>query len=141
MPPKQPGLSEHDLFRMQLENMIDTGHALVKLARRIDWAGLDAEWGKLYEETGRPGLPTRLMAGLHLIKHMEGLSDEQVCARWIENPYWQYFCGESVFQHSLVFDRSSMTRWRRRIGPEKLERLLAETLRVAMTSGALSRNG
>lgn len=139
MPPKKPGLSEHELFRMLLTNMIDTGHALVKLAGQIEWASFDAAWGKFYnDKKGRPGLPTRLMAGLHLIKHMEGLSDEEVCARWVENPYWQYFCGEEYFRHRLVLDRSSMSRWRRRIGPEELELLLAETLRVAITNGALS---
>jgi IS5 family transposase len=67
----------------------------------------DAAWGKLYhEKKGRPGLPNRLMAGLHLLKHMYGLSDDEVCARWKENPYWQYFCGEEYFRLSLVFDRS-----------------------------------
>jgi hypothetical protein len=65
---------------------------------------------------GRAGLPTRLMAGLHLLKHMKGLSDEQVCAVWLENPYFQAFCGADYFQHERPFDRASMTRWRQRIG-------------------------
>lgn len=139
MPPKKPGLSEPELFRMLLTNMIDLGHPLVKLAVEIDWARFDTAWGKFYhEKKGRPGLPTRLMAGLHLLKHMEGLSDEQLCAKWVENPYWQYFCGEEYFRHRLVLDRSSMSRWRGRIGPEALELLIAETLRVAMASGALN---
>ena len=139
MPPKKPGLSEFELFRMLLTNMINMSHPLVKVANEIDWTRFDAAWGKFYhEKKGRPGLPTRLMAGLHLLKHMHGLSDEEVCARWVENPYWQYFCGEEYFRLSLVFDRSSMTRWRGRIGPDELELMLAETLRVAMASGALS---
>lgn len=139
MPPKKPGPSEQELFRMLLTNMIDLGHPLAKLAGQIDWTRFDAAWGRFYnEKKGRPGLPTRLMAGLHLIKHMEALSDEEVCARWVENPYWQYLCGEEYFRHRLVLDRSSMTRWRRRIGAEELELLLAETLRVAIASGALS---
>jgi IS5 family transposase len=78
------------------------------------------------------------MAGLHLLKHMYGLSDDEVRARWEENPYWQYFRGEEYFRLSLVFDRSSMTRWRGRIGLDELELLIAENLRVAMASGALS---
>ena len=90
MPPKKPGLSEHELFRMLLVNMIDMAHPLVKAARAIDWSRFDAAWGKFYhEKKGRPGLPTRLMTGLHLIKHIEGLSDEDVCAKWRENPYWR----------------------------------------------------
>jgi IS5 family transposase len=140
MQPKKPGPSDHELFRMLLENMIDPGHALVKLAKRIDWARFDAEFGKFYnEKKGRPGLRTRLMVGLHLLKHMEGLSDEDVCTRWVENPYWQDFCGETFFQHRLVLDRSSLSRWRGRVGPDNFELLLAETLRVAMNSGALDK--
>jgi IS5 family transposase len=138
MPPKKPVRTEHELFRSRLENMIDMEHALVKLARLIDWSRFEEAYGRFYHEKGRPGLPTRLMAGLHLLKHMEGLSDEAVCKRWVENPYYQYFCGEQFFRHKLVLDRSSMTRWRGRIGPDKLELLLAETLSVALRTQAVT---
>src|SRR3546814_17678250 len=94
-------------------------HPLVKLAGLVDWSRFDVAFGRFYTQKGRPGLPTRLMAGLHLLKHMEGLSDEAVCAKWVENPYFQFFCGEQFFRHKLVFDRSSMTRWRGRIGAEQ----------------------
>src|SRR3546814_5095500 len=67
------------------------------------------------------------------------LSDEAVCAKWVENPYFQFFCGEQFFRHKLVFDRSSMTRWRGRIGAEQLELLLAETLSVAMRTEATTQ--
>lgn len=137
MPPKKPAPRSDELFRSQLNNMIDMGHALVKLARLIDWSRFDEAFGRFYHEKGRPGLSTRLMAGLHLLKHMEGLSDEAVCARWVENPYFQYFCGEQYFRHKLPLDRSSMTRWRGRIGADKLELLLAETLRIAMETQAM----
>lgn len=94
-------------------------------------------YGRFHHEKGRPGLSTRLVAGVHLLKHMEGLSDEAVCARWVEHPYHQFFCGEQYFRHKLPLDRSSMTRWRDRIGADKLELLLAETLRVAMAINAV----
>lgn len=138
MPPKKPKLRDDELFRMQLNNMIDMEHPLVKLAGLIDWSRFDEAYGRFYTQKGRPALPTRLMAGLHLLKHMEGLSDEAVCKRWVENPYFQYFCGEQYFRHRLVLDRSSMTRWRNRIGADKLELLLAETLAVAMRTKAVS---
>lgn len=137
MPPKKPAPRSDELFRSQLDNMIDMEHALVKLARLIDWSRFDVAFGRFYHEKGRPGLSTRMMAGLHLLKHMEGLSDEAVCARWVENPYHQFFCGEQYFRHKLPLDRSSMTRWRDRIGADKLELLLAETLRVAMETRAM----
>jgi transposase, IS5 family len=43
---------------------------------------------------GQPGLPTRLVAGLFILKHMQNLSDEALCARWLENLYYQFFCGQ-----------------------------------------------
>ena len=52
-----------------------------------------------------------------------------VCEQWIENPYYQYFCGEEFFQHRLPLDRSSMTNWRNRMGEERLQALLQESLR------------
>ena len=78
------------------------------------------------------------MARLHLLEHLQGLSDEEVCAAWLENPYFQLFCGEEHFQHRLPFDRSSMTRWRQRVGVDALEVLLAATIAVAVKAEAVS---
>jgi len=77
------------------------------------------------------------MAGLAILKHTYDLSDEVLCERWLENPYYQFFCGEEFFQHRLVFDRSSLTRWRQRMGEEKLQALLQESLSVATQTGAI----
>jgi len=77
------------------------------------------------------------VAGLFILKHMENLSDEVLCARWVENPYYQYFCGELSFCHEPPFDRSSLTRWRQRLGEEQLAALLQESLAVAHKTGAI----
>ena len=91
---------EQDLFRSRLDQIIDMNHALVKLARTIDWRFLEEKFGAVYtDEPGQPPLPTRLMAGLAILKHTYDLSDEALCERWVENPYFQYFCGEEFFQH------------------------------------------
>ncbi|HET7837503.1 MAG TPA: IS5 family transposase [Variovorax sp.] len=138
MRPKQPEAEpQEDLFRARLQNLVDPRHALVRLAVLIDWGRFEAEFGALYTDGGRPGLPTRLMVGLHLLKHMDGLSDEAVCARYLDSPYVQLFCGEVFFQHALPLDRSSLTRWRQRIGPERLEVLLAESVAAAQRGGAV----
>src|SRR5438445_2819180 len=101
-----------DLLRSRLDAIIDMGHPLVKLAQTIDWSFLEQRFGAVYEDKpGRPPLPTRLMAGLAILKHTYDLFDEVLCERWVENPYYQYFYGEEFFQHRLVFDRSSLTRW------------------------------
>ncbi len=129
---------QKDLFRSRLDQIIDPNHALVKLARQIDWGFLEASLGEVYtDHPGRPPLATRLMAGLAILKHMHDLSDEVLCDRWLENPYYQFFCGEEFFQHRLVFDRSSMTRWRQRMGEEKLVALIQESLSVAVRTGAV----
>src|SRR5437588_12185199 len=130
--------SEQDLFRSRLDQIIDIKHALVKLARTIDWRFLEQRFGAVYDDQpGRPPLPTRLMAGLAILKHTYDLSDEVLCGRWLENPYYQFFCGEEFFQHRLVFDRSSLTRWRQRMGEEKLQALLQESLSVATKTEAI----
>lgn len=102
---------QKELFRPALDQIIDMGHPLVRLAQQIDWGFLDRQLGGVYKPgAGHPPLPIRLMAGLLILKHMHSLSDEALCARWVENPYFQFFCGEEVFRHELRFDRSSLTR-------------------------------
>jgi IS5 family transposase len=127
-----------DLFRPALEQIIDLQHPLVRLAGQIDWGFLEQRFGSVCSEgPGHPPLPTRLVAGLFILKHTHNLSDEVLCARWIENPYYQYFCGELSFCHQLPFDRSSLTRWRQRLGEEQLVALIQESLSVAHKTGAI----
>ena len=116
-PKERRDSGQKDLFRARLDQIVDMAHPLCKLASTIDWGFLEQRLGAVYSDApGHPPLPTRLMAGLAILKHMHDLSDEALCARWLENPYFQLFCGEEFFQHKLVFDRSSMTRWRQRMG-------------------------
>ena len=123
---------QKDLLRPALDQIINMRHPLVRLASEIDWKFLDGRFGSVcVPGPGQPGLPTRLVAGLFILKHMENLSDEVLCQRWIENPYYQYFCGELSFCHEAPFDRSSMTRWRQRLGEAELAALIQESLSVA----------
>ena len=90
---------QKDLLRPALDEIIDPGHALVRLAREIDWEFLDSRFGSVCRSgPGQPPLASRLVAGLLILKHMHDLADEVLCARWLENPYYQYFCGEESFQ-------------------------------------------
>jgi IS5 family transposase len=82
-PGKQEWTGEHDLFRARLDQIINMKHELVRLARTIDWSWIDTELAECFSEEGRPGLPTRFMVGLLLLKQIYGLSDEQVCERWV----------------------------------------------------------
>jgi transposase, IS5 family len=137
-PREKHGTGEQDLFRSRLDQIINMKHELVRLAQAIDWPVLEERFGAVYSDgPGMPPLPTRLMAGLAILKHTFDLSDEELCARWVENPYFQHLCGEEFFRHELPFDRSSMTRWRQRMGEERITALLQESLAVAVKSGAM----
>ena len=136
-PRERRDTGQTDLFRARLDQILDLAHPLVKLARTIAWSFLEQPFRAVYDEDpGRPPLPTRLMAGLAILKHLHDLSDEGLCERWVENPYFQLLCGEEFFQHQLPFERSSLTRWRQRMGEDKLMALLQESLSVATRTGA-----
>ncbi|WP_199915754.1 transposase, partial [Xanthomonas fragariae] len=124
-----------ELFRSRLENQIDLRHPLARLSQRMPWTALEQALSSRLPATqaggGRPALPVRLIAGLLYLKHAYDLSDEAVCERWLENPYWQFFTGEVVFQTRLPCDASSLTRWRQRLGEAGMEELLAHTINAA----------
>ena len=138
MRPRAQSRGQDDLFRSRLDQIIDMRHELVRLGGLVDWRVIGDKLGEVYSDgPGQPPLPTRLMAGLAILKHTFNLSDEELVARWVENPYFQHFCGEEHFRHTAPFDRSSMTRWRQRMGEERLEVLLQESLAVAVKTEAI----
>jgi IS5 family transposase len=124
--------SQGDLFRAHLDQVLNGEHPLCVLANQMDWSIFKQEFGPLYVEGfGRPGVPIRLVVGLHYLKYAYNESDESVVERFLENPYWQYFCGFEYFQHEFPLDPSSLVRWRKRVGSEGMEKLLKETVETA----------
>jgi len=129
---------QDDLFGPSLEKIINLRHPLVRLAAEMDWEFLAGRFGSVRSvASDQVNRRCRLVAGLFILKHMHNLSDEALSERWVENPYFQYFCGEVVFQHAAPFDRSSLTRWRQRLGEEQIAALLQESLSVAHRTGAI----
>ena len=127
-----------DLLRVELSFLVDANHALVKLSHEIDWSFFERELSVAFHETtGAPAKPVRLMVGLHYLKHVYNLSDEQTVARWVENPYWQYFCGMKWFEHAMPIDPSSMTRWRKLIGERGAEAMLAQSIATGLKTQAV----
>ncbi|MET4262566.1 hypothetical protein ABIC09_007546 [Bradyrhizobium sp. S3.12.5] len=135
-PKKHKATGSNDLFRARLDQTINLKHELVLLAGKIDWDWIDDEVAPLYSENGRPGIESRFVIGLLLLKHIYGLSDEGICERWVHDPYFQFFTGEEFLQHAFPHERSDLSHWRKRLG-HRLELLLAESLRVAHEAGAL----
>ncbi|MFM8933254.1 MAG: IS5 family transposase [Gemmataceae bacterium] len=129
-----------DLFHVALDRVINLDHPLAKLTEEFDWELIHTEIEPLFCDTnGRPGADSRVVVGLFYLKSAFNLSDEQLLARWVENPYWQWFCGFRTMQHEAPIDPTTLTRWRSRLGAEKLELLLKQTLEIARDRKLLKR--
>lgn len=138
MRPEDKQRAQGEFFERELETLVRPNHPLVKLSKQINWQRFDEKFGATYcANNGRPAISTRLMTGLTYLKYLHDISDEAVLEMWVENPYWQYFCGERYFQHQPPCDRTSITRWRKRIGESGAEELFTESLAVVKEAGLL----
>jgi IS5 family transposase len=127
-----------EIFKVRLEEIINKAHPLVKLSESLNWKTLEGKLSSKYsDKMGAPGKEIRLMVGLQYLKYMYNESDEMIVQKFVENPYYQYFCGNEYFEHSLPIDSSSMTRFRKRMGKETIEELFKETVTSAERSNQL----
>jgi IS5 family transposase len=133
MTPKPQPRDVFELFQSHFDQLLNPNHELVRLAKQIDWSRFEAAFADCYSpDLGAPGKAIRLMVGLLYLKHAFNESDESVVARWIENPYWQYFCGFTHMQHVCPIHPTSMTKWRKRVGADRLAEMLSETISLAV---------
>jgi IS5 family transposase len=124
-----------------LLDFIDRKHPLVRMADSMQWELFEQHWSALHSDAGgQMASSGRRVAGLLMLKHMEALSDERLMELWVTNPYYQYFCGETHFQHRPPVDPTSMTKWRNRLGEEGLEWLLTTVVESATRSGVVKRD-
>lgn len=130
--------STQDLFRSELKSILNLRHELCHLSELIDWQRFEEQFADFFPSPkGCPAKSTRLIVGLMYLKYAFNVSDEVLVERWIENPYWQYFCGEKYLRHDFPIDPSSMTKWRQRLGKEGCELLLQEMLSVGVKTKAV----
>lgn len=120
---KLPNQNQKNLFRPILKDIINPSHELVILAHQIDWEEFENSFSPLYSHTGQPGIPIRTMVGLLLLKRIYNLGDETVMVQWLQNPYYQYFCGEAEFQWDFPCDPSDLVHFRKRIGQDGAEKI------------------
>lgn len=140
MKPNSQKEPQKELFKIPLRSILDSRQELYQLADILEWEKLEKEFGKSFTEgVGRPGIASRLLIGLHYLKYVYNLSDEQLCERFRENPYWQYFCGWEYFEYKLPLDPSSMSRWRGGRKIEDFQELLKATIEAAFKSKFLKK--
>src|SRR5215207_11430738 len=124
---------------VRLKDLLNSTHPLYRLAGVVNWAQFEQQFGQFYAEgMGRPALATRLVVGLHYLKYLYNVSDEVVVASWVENPYWQYFCGAEYFVHDFPCDPTSLVKWRQRVGVAGSEKMLKESLAAAQREAVLT---
>jgi len=125
--PVQPQL---EMFKTVLTSFIHPDHDLCQLAKKIDWDYLEKEFSPLYGKVGRPSVPIRTIVGLLILKQMYDLGDETVLDRYLENPYWQHFCGEVYFQYILPFDPSDFVHFRKRIKEGGMMKIFEQSINL-----------
>lgn len=141
MKPTKTNHDQGDLFRSRLSNQLNPKHELYVLANKIAWETIEAEYSDLFRDDVKGGCPpksVRLVVGMFLLQYLHNLSDEAVVRTWIENPYWQYFCGYDYLQWQLPMDPSSLSRWRGRLGKDKLEKILSLTVKAGVDTGVIT---
>jgi len=130
MKPKALVAQQTSFLMPTLAEQCDPRQPLKQLADALPWATFETAFAETYSEEGRPAKPIRLMVGLLLLKQLENLSDEAVVARWVQNPYYQHFCGMTQFQWALPCDPSELVYFRRRIGEQGVVLILAVSARL-----------
>lgn len=126
--------------KIRLEDLLDHSHEIYRLTHVINWKKMEEALGSptYTEGPGRPATPTRLILGLHLLKYLENKSDEEAVYAFVQNPYWQYFCGCTYFEHEYPIHPTTMTKWRKKTGVKKIEKVLEETIDIAQREKWLS---
>jgi len=125
--------SQKKLFETELKELIDPEHPLCVLSSEFDWKMIEEKFYPLYSYfKGRPAKEVRLMVGLQYLKATYKESDETVVEKWVENPYWQYFCGEKYFQIKCPINPTMMTKFRNRAKKENIEELFNEVIKSGL---------
>ena len=140
MKPSKVFNGQYHLFTSRLSTQLSPNHPLMQLSQFINWQSLEREFFNLFvENIGQPAKPVRLVVGILMLQHMYGMSDENIVHRWIENPYWQSFCGYDFLQHKLPMHPTSLIKWRHRLGSSGLNKIFQETVSLAVKTGAVKK--
>ena len=136
MKPKKTNHSQDRLFDQRLSKQLNPNHELCIFSMLLDWHALEDKFGLLFvQDEGKPAKPVRLVLGIMLLQQMYGLSDEAVVVRWVENPYWQLFCGFDYLQWKFPIHPTTLVGWRKRIGTEGIETVIEKLIDTALRVG------
>ena len=109
---------------------LDPENRWLKIGKLLPWGEIESRYMRQFSEIGRPSLDGRLVIGVLFLKHMTGLSDEEIIQSVRENPYMQAFCGLDSFATGPFMDSSSLCKIRKRLGKKYFAELERETYRI-----------
>jgi transposase, IS5 family len=130
-----PNKQQLSFLAPDLLDQLNPKHPMLMLGKTIPWDYFESEFSPLYSDIGRPAKRIRLMVGLCILKHLENLSDEVLVQRWVQNPYYQSFCGETEFQWKFPCDPSDLVYFRKRIGEKGFEKNTGSLNRASWRKG------
>jgi len=125
-----PDQKQQSFLYQGLKELLNPKEPLYQLAEKIPWEEIEKAFTKYYLDFGRPSKPIRLMVSLMMLKQMYNLGDETVIGQWVQNPYWQYFSGEKIFQWKYPVEPSDMVHFRKRIGEEGVKKILEISIKL-----------
>jgi len=113
-----------EAFKLPFAGELNRNNRWVNLAEVMPWDDLSTVYNQaLSEGTGRPGLPSRVVVGALIIKHLMKLTDEETIEQIRENPYLQFFLGYPCYSYEHGFDPSLFVTIRKRLGEESVSAL------------------
>jgi len=125
-----PDQKQQSFLYQGLKELLNPKEPMYQLSEKIPWEEIEKSFTKYYVEFGRPSKPVRLMVSLMILKQMNNLGDETVISQWVQNPYWQYFSGEKIFQWKYPVEPSDLVHFRKRIGEEGVKKILEISIKL-----------
>ena len=126
---KSPDSSPQSSF-FDITSQLNSNHALIFLAKDLDWKILEDNLSQYYSDKGRPSKPLRLMSGLLMLKSLYNHSDESLIDQWLMNPYYQVFCGMKSFQTTVPCHPTELVKSRNRIGHEGINEIFSLSVKL-----------
>jgi len=120
---------------------LDSKNRWLKILNLIPWERLESKYQSYFSDKGRPAKDCRLVIGILLLKHMTGLSDDEIVKQVSENPYMQAFCGLENFVTSPLLNSSSLSKIRKRLSNKYFKELEQETYHVLIEQKIIKGRG
>ncbi|UNU26631.1 IS5 family transposase [Microcoleus vaginatus HSN003] len=120
-------------FELPLCGSLSPDNRWVKMTQVIPWSEFEAEYAKNFPtEMGAPAKSFRMALGALIIKEKLGISDRETVEQIRENPYLQYFIGQSIYSNELPFDPSLLVHFRQRISPNLINKVNERMVKNAL---------